>query len=740
MNHDHPLLQRVKNRDQIHRTVDINDELFYQVEKAAGREILFEGRPKKKQYWPTSEDELYRALDIPPMFFDWNHNTAVLQEHTQYDPDTGELVSLSVEDTISLVAVRDRELERRLNGIYFMNNGELEFLTGNNYFFLTYYRIPAVGLPGYREFQRDVFYTIDLAIKSPDILGVFIAKAKKTGLSHIIASLFLNEASTIRDRAFGVMNKSQDEANDLNINFFWRAYEELPEILKPQYSHKNMHKIVFGAPLVKYTGTKKSVEKMMDRKRNKPLDTWIFSAPTKLEVKFDGPMMYFIHLDEFPKWKPSQKKIFGKVTETVKLQQTITGKIFITSYPPEEDTVGFEEGRDIYYGSKLSTIKADGLGRTSTGLIAHFVGALQSTHGTFDIHGKADEVEALRQNQGGRNECNTPEELQDRIRQYPRTEEEAWRSGGSGSTFDNIHLAEAEARIITREKEGEVLTIPGNLEWSHGVGSAVRFVPVTAAEIKKGVRASWNLYERYSVADLNKIIKDTDGFAMPSADTKFVAAADPTEYKARKDVQNTSGAPSNFSITVMSFPDVARDTALRRTASNLVVCDYLDRMDDPDDDFDNMLKTIFYFGCYILIEANKQWAVTKMKKLGFHRFLLLRQKDGSILPYEEGEANMAVTSTDDVIEAYIRALRSYLRRPGQDSDDIDYCLLLPSLRIVRNLMRFNSKRTKTFDDIVTLGLCRLALLAFMVLVDDLKKRQRKDAHIAKAFMAIVNYV
>lgn len=728
---------------KILREIRINDELVYKVpapvtgsaDPEQDSEIFFAYQPIQEQHWPLTEEALYKNMELPDLFFEWNENTLVNQENTSYDT-SGNLTHLSVDDTQELVRVRDRELRRRMNGIYFWNKGVLEYLTGNNYFFLVYYIIPATGHPSFRKYQRDVFYVIDIAIKDPNILGAYFAKAKKTGLSHVIASLFLNEATTIRDRAFGVMNKTQPDADDLNIVFFWRAYEELPPIMQPHFSHKNNSKVIFGTPTVKFTGTKLSIQKSIEAKRNKPLNTWVYSAPTKLEVKFDGPLMYFIHLDEFPKWKVSQKKIFGKISETVKIQQTIIGKIFITSYPPEEDGLNFEEGKAIYFQSKLSTIREGGLGRTESGLIAHFISALDATDGTFDIYGDADRNLALKFNEAERLQCKDATEMQEKVRQYPRTEEECWRSGGSGSTFDNEHLAEALDYITIREKMGEQLFTDGNLEWSHGKYSTVYMDPVTPAAQTKGIKAKWRFHERYSPQHLNQVGKDSEGMYHPFSGTKFVMAGDPTEYKNKSEVKAN---PSDWSLTIMSFPDTARNTLMQRTASKVLVAEYLFRHEDPDDDFDEMVKAVFYFGCYILLEANKQWAVTKMKKLGLQKFLLLRQKDGSILPFEEGEANMAVTSTDDTIEEYCRLINIYLRRP-KGPGEIDYCKLLKSTRLITNLMRFNPKRTKEFDDVVTFGYALIGMDAFSVLRDRLKKQEKKDEHIAAVFAAITDYI
>ena len=62
------------------------------------------------------------------------------------------------------VAFIKRELERRVYGCWFMNNGEETYLTGDYYFYLTYWFIGALtetGLPEYRSANRDWMYVVD---------------------------------------------------------------------------------------------------------------------------------------------------------------------------------------------------------------------------------------------------------------------------------------------------------------------------------------------------------------------------------------------------------------------------------------------------------------------------------------------------------------------------------------------------------------------------------------------------
>jgi hypothetical protein len=692
------------------------------------------------QYWRHDPEEMHEILGLPQLYFDWNETTLLYAEKTTYDRE-GVLIALSVDDTIMLAELRDRELKRRQEGIHIFINGKIVYLTGDNYNFLVYYIIPDAGHPQYRAFQRDCFYIIDIADKNPYYLGAIFPKAKKTGLSHIITSCFINRATMIRNRAFGVLNKTQDEANDLNINFFWQGYEEYPPIMKPNVSHKNMHMIRFGNPLVKYTGTKASVLKAVYQQRNKALNTWVYSAPTSPKLKFDGPLMYWIHVDEFLKID-KLSEIVTKLKETVKKQQTVIGKLFFTSYPPEEDGPGFFAGKELCMESLLHTIDHDSIiPTTQSGFILWMVDALVSTDGTFDKYGEANIQHALALNQAERDRCKNSTELQAKLRQYPRNFEEAFREGGSGSTFNNNHLALGINHIEELQRtQITPLFIDGDLSWTNGRFSQVQWTPVSEEEKKTDKRKGWwRLYESYGPQYHNRVYRNEKGEWAPRPDSPFISSTDPTEYKTKSSVEKTNSKPSDSAIVAMSFLDMQRNTLMRRVASKIVVLEYLGRREDPDEYLEDLILTVFWLGCYVLIEANKAWVVTEFEKLGLQNFLLVRRADRTIVPYNmNDDANIPITTTNDVIETYCRLGNSYLRVPV--ADDIDYVMAMRSLRLIKQLMAFNPNDTKKYDLAVCFLLCLLAMHAFSAFYDELKKKEKALDSLSVAYNAIMDLV
>lgn len=73
-----------------------------------------------------------------------------------------------------------REMEKRSEGYWFYNNGNIEYMTGVHYFYCSYWKID-IGLPHWRDSDRDFFYFWDAAVQSPDSHGVIYITGRRQG-------------------------------------------------------------------------------------------------------------------------------------------------------------------------------------------------------------------------------------------------------------------------------------------------------------------------------------------------------------------------------------------------------------------------------------------------------------------------------------------------------------------------------------------------------------------------------
>jgi hypothetical protein len=227
--------------------------------------------------------------------------------------------------------------------------------------------------------------------------------------------------------------------------------------------------------------------------------------------------------------------------------------------------------------------------------------------------------------------------------------------------------------------------------------------------------------------DLNRVYKDAEGHFTPASDTKHLGGVDVTEYVNTSDLTNPT--PSNNSITVGSFFDVKRDTMLQRPASRKPIMVYYGRKEDADDFIEDLILTMFFTGGYFLIEANKRWVMTKLKNMKLHNFLLVRQSDGTIQPFQYGEANMSVSTTKELINDLCRLGNAYLKYP-QLPGEVDYCKVLKILSLIDQLMRFKPAKTQEFDEVMSFLYWLLAMEAFSAIKHLLFSLDQQDDGLA----------
>lgn len=704
-----------------------------EVIKIGEHNIVLPPRPKRKDdilfvnengaYWRREEI----MKDFPKTFFQYDKYVTELDKpKIKFDED-GKLIALSVEETAKLKRLQEREIHRRIHGVWFRNNDQVLWMPGDYYFNLMWAPMKNLSANGgygdFRWFQNDYLIFKHYVDNDENSLGFFTTKAKKTGISQVTAGALVNESMLVSGKNFGIMSKSFDDCRDLNMSLIFHIVNKLPDILRPEMRKPNLHNLTWG----------RSQNFRSLKTRTEPLGTTIFGSKTKPDG-FDGPVMYRDWLDEFPKyWSSSNvspQLTFEKVSETVKLQQQINGKIYITSYPPEDDNKGFYEAKKIYFDSKLKTIGDNPLRRTKSQLYSFFINTLESAEGTFNRFGKTDQRKAFYLNEMERSQLKGDRiKLQAKMRQYPRSEDEAWGDGGYASTYDGVRigiqkkiLEEDDSAGIRPYKEGRLVW--ANSMWEggkydtrkKGEFSNVFFEALSEEEILHGRSGRLRIYQeiplemrcRSLFANGGKGNRDSNGFLKPMRDSERVGAVDPTDFVRKSGVEQGS---MNASYTGNLY-NPAIDTKYGKIASNIILSEYHYRPENPDEFYEDMVKEIIFMDKMVLIEANKKWLVTRLEQDNLQNFILYFDENGNIVPYNTNGQNKLISSTINLINAYVRAVKRYIQEVSKDSGMIDYLSTIKSIPLLTQLGKFRADATKEFDLGVCFGLLRLATESF----------------------------
>jgi len=104
-----------------------------------------------------------------------------------------------------------REWKRRREGYWFFNNGNLEYLTGVNYFYLNYWKFPVVkngkkvlGLPYFTDADRDFFYFWEECKQDKKSFGMVNASFRRWGKTYKGTCILYEELSRTPESHGGI--------------------------------------------------------------------------------------------------------------------------------------------------------------------------------------------------------------------------------------------------------------------------------------------------------------------------------------------------------------------------------------------------------------------------------------------------------------------------------------------------------------------------------------------------------
>ena len=717
------------------------------------REILMHDLKKADAYW--LRERLIK--DYRQIWFDFiPHFTKVYQSATLYDQDNN-LVSMNKEDSDYIVRIYIQEMKRRREGMYVNINGELVYLTGDYYFILMWCKTKRPDKKGdwfdYREYQGKYFYLVDHTNISDSILGLFLSKAKKTGITNLHWLYYLNKATMTKNINLGSMNIDSDKAAKTFRDHFMYAYNGLPPAFKPEWKRKVEvdGMITFGK---RYTNTRKGAKDDPDDE----LNTTVMCVPTK-DHAFDVDVFTDIWYDEPPKYTVDFGHIYRTNSAGTMIQDTIVGKVWLTSYTPSPDeaTDSFNSARDLFLDSELKTITTKSNGQTKSKLICWHLPAYESWATEIDKYGKCNEKLAMARIEEGRAILKEkPKELQGLVRMYANNKKEAWLSGGRGSVFDPNRMTDLISDVMEETKyTPNNPYVDGRLEWENvwwevglknkrpkGSFCKVKFVPLTNEEKERGMTGRLRIYHPVLPQYQNRALMyghDEDGQLIAPPFFTYVTGADPTSQASASEV--AQGSKNSFHT--MSMPDERMDSFAKGIASNIIHLEYYHRPEMPNEAYEDFVKQIIWTGSLVSVEGNIPDFANGLFQEGLGNYMLIRDKNGIITTwkrwmglYNEDKKDynlLRTTPNNELLEMFVRLGKTYLYKPEEGGKD--YGRTVKSLRLLEQCRDLDTKDTKQFDAFMSWGYTLLGVEVYRNLQMN-PEQQYSDSEIAGVLVAL----
>ena len=543
----------------------------------------------------------------------------------------------------------EKEFERRHNGVWFYNNGQPTYITGRHYMFLQWSKID-IGSPSYLAFQREIFIHMAACEADPRCLGQLYTKCRRSGYTNICSSVLVDEATQVKDKLLGIQSKTgKDSQENIFMKKVIPIFRSYPFFFKPiQDGTTNPRmELAFREPSKRITKKNKTSQK------GDALNT-IINWKNTTNNAYDGEKLHMLYLDEAGKWeKPVDIKEAWRIERTCLIVgKRVVGKALVGS-TVNPMSKGGEQYKHLWEDSDPDERNANG--RTRSGLYRIFVPASEALEGFFDVYGEPviDNPESTIKGIDGedidqgsttylKNERDSlkhdPSELNEVIRQFPLTEDEAFRDSIEGSIF-NIGKIYQQTDWNSNLFPNPV--VKGNFLWKEK-DKEVIFSP----DPRGRFRVSW----QPSFENRNMFF-DVKGKKSPSNFNIGGGGVDSYDLDETVDGRGSKGALHLYNKFSMND----------NVPGNMFVLEYASRPDLASIFYEDVLMAAFYYGYPLLVENNKYGIVRYFESRGYEGYLLDRPRH---LVAANSKANVKTkgipSNSQDVIQAHAHAIEDYI--------------------------------------------------------------------------------
>ena len=618
----------------------------------------------------------------------------------------------------------ENEFKIRDEGLWYYNNDDPTYITGTHYMYLQWSKID-VGKPDFREANR-LFYIFWEACKA-DVrsYGMCYLKNRRSGFSFMASGEVVNLATISSDARYGILSKSGPDAKKMFTDKVVPISVNYPFFFKPIQDGMDRPKteLAFRVPASKLT--RRSITSTERSEDLQGLDTTIDWKNTG-DNSYDGEKLKLLVHDESGKWeRPNNILNNWRVTKTtLRLGSRIIGKCMMGSTSNSLDKGG-GNFKKLYRDSDVT--KRNRNGQTSSGLYSLFIPMEWNYEGFIDEYGQPvfdtpeTEVKGSYEDiidigilEHWQNEVdglkNDPDALNEFYRQFPRTEEHAFRDETKNSIFN---LAKIYEQIDYNEGVNNSSAVTsGNFQWVNGIkDSKVIFYP----DPKGRFTISWIPPSHLQ----NKIIQTPQG-KKPGNEHMGAFGCDSYDISGTVDGQGSKGALHG--LTKFSMEDAP---------PNHFFLEYIARPQTAEIFFEDVLMALIFYGMPILAENNKPRLLYYLKRRGYRGYSMNRpDKVWNKLSTTEKEIGGIPNSSEDIKQAHAAAIEMYIQNHVGSKQDGDYGNMYFN-KTLNDWSRFDINNRTKFDASISSGLAVMACNRNLYAPNVQKQKQKINIGFAR---------
>lgn len=571
------------------------------------------------------DDRKFKAIELPKISTcdddDGNPVLAYFSNMTTHEE------AQAVVDGVEGADIGEKEKEfimklynYRVNGYFFYNKDQLEYITGDHWYMLNALRIDTLskvngivtrieGSPDFIDAQRDVFLHWQQCVVDRSCFGQMLITRRRFAKTTIGTSILLNNATLTPRSRNGIQAQNRDGAKDIfdKVVDMWRKLPKHPFFYPTHAGEDNpASKLEFREP-------RKRGKKNKYAAQEDVLESWIDFRATKPQA-YDGSGLSRFYLDEASKIEEcSLVELFNVVRETLAVGSTIAGKMLVTSTAENIGGKTLEQFKQLWDESSVKTKENSPLGMTASGLYQLFIPANHGYVHDFDEDGNLpDELKKPTLDKWGYSDKDTAKKvilaarknksgssLIQFIRKYPLTIEEAFTFGLSASPLPLEKIQEQKMFNQQLFMIQDPL-VRGTFVWDYSNSlPQVRFI-----QSENGLVL---MNQRIADEDLNQLTRGVTGFE-PTRNMCYTGV-DPFDHKSTEDGGFSKGA----AVTICKDP--------KYFLKPCVVAIYHGRPADPKVFYEDMVKMCVYFSSTAYIENQKPGCVNHFVDEGYMGYL-----------------------------------------------------------------------------------------------------------------------
>jgi len=595
----------------------------------------------------------------------------------------------------------NEEFKYREEGFWFVNGKTKTYITGSHYMYLQWSKID-VGAPDFREANRLFFIFWEACKADKRCYGMCYLKNRRSGFSFMSSAETVNLATISSDSRYGILSKTGSDAKKMFTDKVVPISVNYPFFFKPIQDGMDRPKteLAYRVPASKFTRKKITANEKQEDLVG--LDTTIDWKNTG-DNSYDGEKLNLLVHDESGKWeRPDNILNNWRVTKTcLRLGSKIVGKCMMGSTSNALDKGG-DNFKKLYYASDVTERNRNG--QTKSGLYSLFIPMEWNYEGFIDEYGQPvfnnpdhdvhgpdgelidygiiehwdNEAEGLKSDHDALNEF---------YRQFPRTEEHAFRDEAVNSIFNLVKIYE---QIDYNDGTGNSTNIStGNFQWINGIkDTQVIFYP----DQKGRFKISWTPPHELQ----NRIIVK-NGVKYPANEHMGAFGCDSYDISGTVDGRGSNG--SLHGLTKFSMEDAP---------PNHFFLEYIARPQTAEIFFEDVLMSLVFYGMPILAENNKPRLLYYLRRRGYRGYSMNRpDKVWNKLSVAEKEIGGIPNSSEDIKQAHAAAIEMYIQQHVGHLGDGNYGNIYFN-RTLNDWGRFDiTKRTK-FDATISSGLAIMA--------------------------------